>query len=58
MRVELNNWKTNVLGFREEMRQADTEQLKALLKVLTILGGEVKGTSNNSNESQEPESIK
>jgi len=37
MRVELNNWKTNVLGFREEMRQADTEQLKALFKILTVL---------------------
>lgn len=58
MRVELNNWKTNVLGFREEMRQADTEQLKALFKILTILGGEVKGNSNNSNKNQAPEPTK
>ena len=57
MRIELNNWKTNVLGFREEMRQADTEQLKALFKILTILGGE-KGNPSNSNKSQAPEPTK
>jgi outer membrane murein-binding lipoprotein Lpp len=42
MRIELNNWKENVLGFREEMREADKVQLKTLLKILEILGGEVK----------------
>jgi septal ring factor EnvC (AmiA/AmiB activator) len=41
MRVEINNWKTDVLGFREEMRQADIAQLQTLQKVLEILGGEV-----------------
>lgn len=41
MRVELNNWKTNVLGFRDEMRDAQKAQLEALLKILTALGGEV-----------------
>lgn len=43
MQVELNNWKADVLGFREEMRQADIAQLQALQKVLEILGGEVPG---------------
>jgi uncharacterized small protein (DUF1192 family) len=42
MRIELNNWKTDILGFRDEIRDADTEQLRALLKILEILGGEVK----------------
>ncbi|HUS71951.1 MAG TPA: hypothetical protein VMY06_02710 [Sedimentisphaerales bacterium] len=42
MRIELNNWKTDILGFREEMRDADTAQLETLLRILTILGGEVK----------------
>jgi len=42
MRIELNNWKTDVLGFRNEMRDAETEQLKALLKILEILGGETQ----------------
>lgn len=58
MRIELNNWKTNILGFREEMRQADTEQLKALFKILKMLGGEVKANSSNSNKGQSPEPIK
>ncbi len=40
MRIELNNWKTDVLGFREEIRQADKIQLEALLKILRVLGGE------------------
>jgi chromosome segregation ATPase len=42
MTTELNNWKMNILGFRDEMRDADTEQLRALLKILELLGGEVK----------------
>jgi len=42
MRIELNNWKADILGFREEMRNADTAQLETLLRILKILGGEVK----------------
>lgn len=42
MRIELNNWKNNILGFRDEMRDAETAQLEALLKILNVLGGEVK----------------
>jgi hypothetical protein len=41
MRIELNNWKTNILGFRDEMRDADKTQLQALLRILKALGGEV-----------------
>ena len=40
MRIELNEWKTNILGFRDEMREADQAQLGALMKILTFLGGE------------------
>jgi chromosome segregation ATPase len=42
MLTELNNWKSNILGFRGEMRQAAQAQLEALLKVLEILGGEAE----------------
>jgi uncharacterized coiled-coil DUF342 family protein len=42
MRVELNNWKANVLSFRDEMRDAEKAQLDALLKILKVLGGEVR----------------
>jgi chromosome segregation ATPase len=45
MRIELNNWRTDILGFRDEMRDADTTQLQALLRILKILGGEVKEES-------------
>ena len=42
MRVELNSWKVDILGFRDEMRGAEKAQLEALLKILKALGGEVK----------------
>jgi len=45
MRIELNNWKTDILGFRDEIRNAETAQLEALLKILKVLGGEVKTKS-------------
>jgi len=51
MRIELNNWKTNILGFREEMRNADKTQLETLLKILKILGGEI-GSQPSSEENQ------
>ena len=41
MRIELTNWKMDVLGFREEMRNADIAQLQALYKILKILGADV-----------------
>ena len=50
MRIELNNWKTDVLGFRDEMRDAEKAQLEALLKILKILGGEVKSESTQNQD--------
>jgi ABC-type Fe3+-citrate transport system substrate-binding protein len=41
MRVELNNWKADILGFRNEMRDAETAQLETLLRILKVLGGQV-----------------
>ncbi len=52
MLTELNNWKTNILGFRGEMREAAKAELEALLKVLEILGGEAEaGTLKLQNSS-------
>ncbi len=48
MRIELNNWKTDILGFRDEMRDAEKAQLETLLKILNILGGEVKAKSGQN----------
>ena len=45
MRIELNNWKVDILGFRDEIRNAETAQLEALFKILKVLGGEVKTKS-------------
>ena len=41
MRIELNNWKTDILGFRDEMRAAETAQLETLFRILKVLGGQV-----------------
>lgn len=45
MRIELNNWKTDILGFRDEIRDAETAQLETLLRILEVLGGQVKKES-------------
>jgi chromosome segregation ATPase len=45
MRIELNNWRADILGFRDEMREADTTQLQALLRILKVLGAEIKEQS-------------
>jgi chromosome segregation ATPase len=45
-RVELNNWKNDVLGFRGEMQDAQKAQLEALLKILKLMGGEVNQPGN------------
>ncbi len=41
VRQENAKWKENVLGYRDELRQAHQVELEALLKVLKLLGGEV-----------------
>lgn len=41
LQLELTQWKKDVLGFREEIRTAQTAQLKALTKILRVLGAEV-----------------
>lgn len=37
---ELNNWKKDVLGFRDEIRQAAKAQMEALVKILEALGAQ------------------
>lgn len=41
MQLELNHWKNDVLGFRDEMRRAESTQLEALGRILKILGAEM-----------------
>jgi septal ring factor EnvC (AmiA/AmiB activator) len=47
MRIELNTWKSDVLGFRKEMREAQTAQLEALFRILKLLGGQVTADAGN-----------
>lgn len=49
-RVELNNWKNDVLGFRSEMQDAQKAQLEALLKILKLMGGEVNQPGNTQTQ--------
>jgi hypothetical protein len=51
MRVELNNWKADILGFRNEMRNAETAQLETLLRILKVLGGQVTTESARAKDS-------
>lgn len=41
MRIELNNWKSNILGYRQEMRDANTAQMEILLKIAQAMGAEI-----------------
>ncbi|MGC9453859.1 MAG: hypothetical protein ACP5HU_03255 [Phycisphaerae bacterium] len=41
MREELNHWKTNVLGYRDEMLRAQEAQLERLQEIIELLGGHV-----------------
>ena len=41
MRTELDKWKANILGFREEMQATELAQTQALRRVLELLGGEM-----------------
>ena len=52
MRIELNNWKADILGFRDEMRNADKAQLETLFRILKALGGEVKTESAQGESSR------
>lgn len=48
MRIELGQWKHDVLGFRDEMRQAQKVQLEGLARILKVLGAEAISISSIS----------
>ncbi len=54
LQKQLEGWKTNVLGFRKEMRQAQEVELKALYKILKLLGGEVVQTAGTADVGTRP----
>lgn len=48
MREELNRWKTNVLGYRDEMLRAQEVQLDRLHEIIKLLGGQVPPSSDDA----------
>jgi outer membrane murein-binding lipoprotein Lpp len=52
LRIELNNWKNNVLGFRDEMRESQKAQLEALVKIMQLLGGESHAATGEQPKSE------
>jgi acyl transferase domain-containing protein len=53
MREDLNKWKANVLGFREEMQQAMLAVLKSQQRILALLGAEGAAVSMSPEGSSE-----
>ena len=54
MRIELNNWKLDILGFRDEIRYAEQAQMETLSKIVEFLGGEVAAGPLTSLNTQPP----
>jgi hypothetical protein len=46
MHRELTQWKADVLGFREEIRAAESAQMQALIRILKVLGAESSDLPN------------
>lgn len=58
MHVELTQWKSDVLGFRDEIRQSQKAQLEALSKILSVLGAEpiaVEDAQSNEAADESPD---
>jgi len=51
MQIELTKWKGDVLGFRDEMRNAQAAQLEALKRILRVLGAETVQSNETESES-------
>ena len=53
MQIQLTKWKSDVLGFRDEMRNAQAAQLEALQRVLRILGAEPVTSTETKAQTQQ-----
>ena len=54
MQLELTKWKADVLGFRDEIRNAQAAQLQALTKILRILGAEPIEPTEPESQTRQP----
>lgn len=57
LQLELTKWKRDVLGFRDEIKTAQAAQLKALAKILRLLGAESVDLSNTDMSTPASEEI-
>jgi len=53
MTTELNNWKMQILGFQDEMRNADIAQMEILFKIAQAMGAEVIPEQDETKRSTE-----
>lgn len=54
MQTELTKWKSDILGFRDEMRNAQAAQLQALQRILRVLGAEPVKANQNQLQNKQP----
>ena len=54
MHRELTQWKADVLGYREEMRQVQSAQMEALIRILKVLGAETTDLSKTQVDQSAP----
>ncbi len=54
MHRELTQWKADVLGYRDEMRQAQSAQMEALIRILKVLGAETTDLSKTQVDKSAP----
>lgn len=57
MKKELDAWKGNVLGFRDEIRKAQKAELDSLRKILVVLGAEVPPAAAASQPATQPSDL-
>jgi chromosome segregation ATPase len=53
MTTELNNWKIQILGFQDEIRNADIAQMEILLKIAKAMGAEIIPEQEETKQSTE-----
>ena len=58
LQKDLNNWKADVIGFRDEMRKSQQSQLEALTRIMLILGAEAAAPdANGTGVAGEPNAV-
>jgi chromosome segregation ATPase len=54
MTTELNNWKVQILGYQDEMRQSNKAEMQMLIKIAQAMGAEVTTTDQSQQHKNQP----